>query len=313
MSKWRDRLNSRKLLVVDGAWGTQLTHRGLPVGQAPEVWNLQRTDDVRAIAAAYADAGADIVLTNTFGGNRFKLEKSGLTGKLEDVNRAGVELSKEGAGDRALVFASIGPTGEFIAPLGTVTEEQMVAAFAEQAKALVAAGADGIVIETMAALNEIEAAMRAVKDISDLPVVASMTFDKGAAGYATIMGVTPEQAAVELTAAGADIVGANCGSGIQDMVDSIAAMHAATDRPLWAKPNAGLPELVEGRTVFREAPEDMVSRLANLVEAGAHHVGGCCGTTPEHIALFKMCADNLRSTQDAYMKAMSALHVMCTQ
>ena len=173
-----------------------------------------------------------------------------------------------------------------MAPLGTTTEDEMVACFAQQVKALVAGGADAIVIETMTDLNEAKAALRAAKDNTPLPVVVSMTFDKGPKCYATMMGVTPDRAAAELEDAGADIVGANCGAGIEDMIEIIRCMRPATRLPLWAKPNAGMPELVDGETVFRQAPNDMVKRLAELVEAGAKIVGCCCGSTPEHIRLF---------------------------
>jgi 5-methyltetrahydrofolate--homocysteine methyltransferase len=306
VSAWRERLNDKKLLVLDGAWGTQLAERGLPTGEAPERWNLEHPDDVRAIARDYAEAGADIVLTNTFGANRAKLEKSGLDAELIAVNRKGVELSCEGAAGRSLVFASVGPTGEFMAPLGDVSEVEMVHCFAEQVKALVAGGCDGVVIETMTDLNEAKAALRAAKANCDLPVAVSMTFDKGPGGYATMMGVRPAQAAADLTAAGADIVGANCGSGVEDIVEIIRLMRPATDALLWAKPNAGLPQLVNGRTVFKETPEAVVAKVPALVEAGAHHIGGCCGTTPDHVRMFRMCADNLRRSEDSYLNSMQA-------
>jgi len=286
MPNWKDRLRERKLLISDGAWGTTLAARGLAVGDAPEHWNLERPDEVRAVAAAYVEAGADIVLTNTFGGSRFKLAPAGLEGEVARINRRGAELSREAAGDRALVFASIGPTGLFLAPLGTISEQEMIDGFAEQVTALVEGGADGIVIETMTDLGEAKAALRAAKENADLPVVVSMTFDKGQRGFATMMGVRPEQAAVELDAAGADVVGTNCGAGIEAIVEVVRLLRPATRRPIWAKPNAGLPELVAGRTVFRETPEHMVSFLPALAEAGAQHIGGCCGTTPDHIRLF---------------------------
>ncbi len=283
MSAFAELLDERKVLVSDGAWGTQFAARGLGAGAAPETWNLERPDEVRAVAAAYVEAGADIVLTNTFGGSRPKLQKAGLAGELAEVNRRGAEFSKEAAGGKALVFASIGPTGEFIQPLGTLSVDQVVAIFAEQVAALAAGGADGIVIETMTDLGEAKAALKAAKDNTSLPVVASMTFEKGAVGYATIMGVTPERAAEELAAAGADAVGANCGAGIDNVIEIVRLMKGATGLPIWAKPNAGLPELVKGQTVFRETPEQMAARAGQLVEAGARIVGGCCGTTPQHI------------------------------
>jgi 5-methyltetrahydrofolate--homocysteine methyltransferase len=209
------------------------------------------------------------------------------------VNRTAVELSRAGVRERAAVFASLGPTGELMVPWGTVTEGEMAQCFREQAEALAAGGPDGIIIETMTVLEEAQAALRAAKESCDLPVAVSMTFDHGPGGYATMMGVKPAPAAAELTAAGADLVGANCGSGVEDMVEIIRLMRPATDLPLWAKPNAGLPQLREGRTVFTETPEVMAAKLPALVEAGARYVGGCCGTTPDHIRLFRRCLDNL--------------------
>ena len=293
---WKALLRERAVLIADGAWGTELAKRGLGPGEAPELWNAERPDAVAAVARAYVEAGADILLTNTFGGSRWTLEKAGLGARTAELNRLGAELSKRAAGDRALVFASMGPTGEFLVPLGLRTEEEFVACFAEQASALVAGGADGIVVETMADLGEATAALMAARQVCDLPVVASMTFSKGPAGFATMMGVRPEQAAAALDAAGADVVGANCGSGIAHMVEVARLLRAATARPLWIKSNAGLPELVDGVTVFRETPEDMAAQVRALLEAGASILGGCCGTTPEHIRRIAAAA---RAASDA--------------
>lgn len=286
MSEWRERLAAKKVLIADGAWGTELTKRGLAAGEAPEAWNLDRPEEVHAIARSYVDAGADIILTNTFGGSPFKLEKLGLRDNAAEINHRGVELSKEAAAGRTLVFASIGPSGEFMEPLGTVTEAEMVACFAEQIRAIAAAAPDGIVIETMSDLAEAKAALRAVRENSDLPAVVSMTFEKGARAVATMMGVTPQQAVGELEAAGVDVVGANCGGGIESIIEVARLMRPVTKLPLWFKPNAGIPELVDGKTVFREIPEEMAAHLPHLVATGASVIGGCCGTTPEHIRLF---------------------------
>jgi len=285
MSTWRARIEERKVLVSDGAWGTELSRLGLPAGDPPEKWNLERPDQVRTVPEAYVAAGSDIILTNTFGGSRLKLAKVGLDEQLVEINRTGAQISKQAAGDRALVFASVGPTGEFVVPLGTISEEEMVACFAEQIKALAEGGADGIVVETMADLGEAKAALRAAKDNTDLPVVVSLAYDKGPAGFATMMGVKPDQAAAEIEAAGADMVGSNCGTGIQDMTEVVRLMRPATSLAIWAKANAGLPELVAGKTVFKETPEQMAQQLPAIVQAGASIVGGCCGTTPDHIRL----------------------------
>lgn len=286
-------LTQKKVLLADGAWGTELAKKGLETGECPELLNAEKSEVVRGIAASYGAAGSDIVLTNTFGGSPFKLAKFGLESRLEELNEAGVRLSKEAVGERALVFASIGPTGEFLAPLGQVTEAEMVAAFSRQVKALVAGGVDGFVIETMTDLGEIGCAVRAVREHTDLPVIGSMTFDKGARGYATMMGVKPDDAAVFLTNAGVDAVGSNCGSGMENMIEVARGMRQSTNLPLWVKPNAGMPELVDGMTVFRESPEHMSSRVRELIDAGANIVGGCCGSTPEHIRAFREAIDRV--------------------
>ncbi len=293
MKSWRSLLEGKKILIADGGWGTEFVRKGLAPGEYPEGWNLNRRDDVRAVASSYVQAGADIVLTNTFGGTRMKLAKAGLDSKTGEINRRGAEISKQAASDRSLIFGSIGPTGELMKPLGMASEEEMLRDFAEQARALAAGGVDGIVIETMTDLAEAKAALRAVKENTRLPVAVTMTFDKGKKGYATIMGVRPEQAVRELEKNGADIVGANCGAGIENMIALIKAMRETTKLPLWCKPNAGLPELVGGRTLYRETPEMMASQFKTLVDAGASIVGGCCGTTSAHIRLFVQERDRL--------------------
>ncbi len=292
---WKSRLETKRVLIADGGWGTELVQKGLGPGEAPEAWNLHRRDDVFAVASSYVQAGADIILSNTFGGTRIKLAKAGLASETEGINLRGAEISRQAAGNRSLVFASMGPTGEFMKPLGPVSEEEMFRDFAEQAKALAAGGADGIVIETMTDLAEAKAALRAVKDNTGLPAAVTMTFDKGRKGYATIMGVRPEQAVQKLEESGADIVGANCGAGIDNMIELMREMRGATKLPLWCKSNAGLPELMGGITIYRETPEMMASQLKALVDAGASIVGGCCGTTPTHIRLFVRERDRLFS------------------
>jgi 5-methyltetrahydrofolate--homocysteine methyltransferase len=276
-------LNEKNVIIADGAWGTELSRHGLEPGESPESWVLHNPDAVRDVAQGYVEAGAEIILTDTFGGSRFKLAKCDIEESVEEINRRAVELSKDAAGDGVLVFASIGPTGEFMQPLGLVSEEEMIEVFAEQARAMATGGCDGILVETMTDLGEAKAALRAAREHFDGPVVVSMTFDRGPKGYATMMGVTPEQAAAELQAAGAEIVGSNCGHGIENMIEVITLMEGATDLPLWAKPNAGMPQLVDGQTVFTQSPEDTAAHFAPLVEAGARIIGGCCGTTPEHI------------------------------
>jgi 5-methyltetrahydrofolate--homocysteine methyltransferase len=288
-------LKSRHILLADGAWGTQLAASGLAPGDCPELLNAENPDAVRAVAASYADAGSDLVLTNTFGGSPFTLARHGLADRTEELNELGVLRSREGAGDSVLVVASIGPTGEFLAPLGTTSPEELTEGFARQVRAIVRGGADAVVLETMSDLGEVGCALNAVHAESDLPVIVSMTYNKGQAVFATMMGVTPDQAAAHGTDTGADIIGSNCGSGIDTMISVAETLNAATDLPLWIKPNAGLPELSGGKTVYRESPEDMAGRVPELVGNGARIVGGCCGTTPEHIRAFRRVLDGLNA------------------
>ncbi len=268
-------------VLTDGACGTQLQQRGLPIGESPDAWNLTHPEPVEEVARAYATAGSRIVLSNTFGANRFILARQGLADKVAEINRAGVQISRRGASGQAMVFASVGPSGVMLM-MGQVSEADVQAAFAEQAQALAEAGADGIVIETMSDLAEAALAVAAAH-ATGLPVVACMTFDSGAKKDRTMMGATPEQAAEKLTAAGADVIGSNCGRGVADMVDVCRRLHAATDRPIWIKANAGLPEIVESQTIYKQTPADFAAYVPQLVEAGASFIGGCCGTTPEFI------------------------------
>ena len=268
-------------VVTDGAWGTQLSQRGLPVGVSPDAWNFTHSEQVEAVARAYAEAGSRVILTNTFGANRFILARHGLADRVAEINRAGVQISRRGAAGQAMVFASVGPSGVMLM-MGQVGEGDLQAAFAEQARAIAEAGADGIVIETMSDPAEAGLAVAAAQE-TGLPVVACMTFDSGPKKDRTMMGATPEQAAEKLTAAGADVIGSNCGHGVAEMVDVCRRLHAATDRPIWIKANAGLPEIVEGQAIYRQTPAEFAAYVAPLVAAGASFIGGCCGTTPEFI------------------------------
>ena len=274
-------LLTRTPVLTDGAWGTQLQLRGLTTGACPDAWNLEKPDLVEQVARAYVEAGSRIVLTNTFGANRFTLERYGMAEKAAEINRTGVEISRRAAADSALVFGSIGPSGKMLM-MGDVTEDDLRAAFAQQAAAMAEAGANGIVVETMSDAAELKLAVAAAKD-TGLPVVGCMVFDSGPAKDRTMMGVTIEQAAEALCEAGADVVGSNCGRGIAGFVDVCRRLKAATDRPVWIKANAGLPEVEDGKTVYRQTPEEFASYVPQLVEAGASFLGGCCGTTPDVI------------------------------
>ncbi len=286
MRDWRKILDFKKVLVLDGAWGTEMIKRGLLPGECPELWNVSHPDRVRAIAASYVDAGSDIILTNTFGASSIKLRRAGAEKQAGEINKRGVELSREVSG-RSLVFASIGPTGEFMSPVGTITEKELISSFAEQVRAFAEAGADGVVVETMTDLGEATCAVKAVRENSALPVAVSMTFDKGRGGFATIMGVPPEKAATELEKIGVDITGSNCGGGARSLLEVAGIMKGFTNLPLWIKPNAGMPVLEGGKTVYRETPEEMAGFAHGLLEIGVSFIGGCCGTTPAHIAEIK--------------------------
>jgi 5-methyltetrahydrofolate--homocysteine methyltransferase len=266
-------------VLTDGAWGTQLQALGLAPGECPDGWNLTHPDRVRKVAQSYVDAGSDVILTNTFRSNRISLAGHGLADRVVEINKAGVEISRAAAGTTVKVFASMGPTGKMLM-MGEVTEDEAYAAFAEQAAALTAA--DALVLETMTDVEEARIAVRAAKT-TGLPVIASMVFDSGKDKDRTMMGTTPEQVAEALAEAGADVIGANCGLGMEDYIPVAKRLRAATTMPVWIKPNAGMPELVNGHIVYRSTPAQFADQARALREAGVAFVGGCCGTSPEFI------------------------------
>ncbi|HVM62656.1 MAG TPA: homocysteine S-methyltransferase family protein [Verrucomicrobiae bacterium] len=269
-------------VLTDGAWGTQLQSRGLSAGEFPDLWNLTHPEKVADVARAYVNAGSRVILTNTFGANRIRLQEAGLADRVAAINEAGARLSREAAGNRAFVFASLGPTGKTLLA-GDVTPEEISEAFREQAKALARGGADALVVETMSDLEEAKRAIAATKQ-TGLPVVACMVFDSGKEKDRTMMGTTPEAAAAGLVAAGADVVGANCGQGIAGFVKICARLRsAAAGRPVWIKANAGLPELRDGTPFYPTTAAEFASFVPALLDAGANFVGGCCGTSPEFI------------------------------
>lgn len=280
-----DELITTGPVLTDGAWGTELQARGLPAGEIGDLWNLMHPERVEAVARAYVDAGSRIILTNTFRANRIALERHVDESRLVEINRSGVEISRRAARGRALVFASIGPSGKLLVT-GEVDEAHLAAAFAEQAQALAGAGADALVVETMTDLDEARIAVAAAA-ATGLPVVACMVFDSGKHRDRTMMGIAPQQAAVELVRAGAQVIGANCGIGIEAYVPVCAALASATDRPIWIKPNAGLPAVVDGKIVYHMTPQQFASHAPALMTAGAGFIGGCCGSTPEFVAALR--------------------------
>jgi len=285
-AKWRALLAEGSPILADGAMGTMLFASGLQFGDPPEAWNVSHPEVVRRIHRGYLDAGSRIVMTNTFGGNRLRLRLHGLDSRVSELNRTAAILLRaevDAAGGAALVAGDIGPTGEIMAPLGTLDEDEATDVFAEQAAALIAGGVDLIWVETMSHLSEIEAAIRGARRASPtIPVIATMTFDTR--GH-TMMGVSPEQAARALLAAGANAIGGNCGNGPDELLPVIEKMRAvAPDAVLVAKSNAGMPELVDLRAVYRADPPTMAAAGVGFQGAGARIIGACCGSSPPHLA-----------------------------
>jgi 5-methyltetrahydrofolate--homocysteine methyltransferase len=292
----RDTLDAGSVLVADGATGTMLQAVGLAMGQAPERWTLENPEAIRALAAGYANAGSDIIYTNTFGGNLIRLRLSGLDEQIAEINAGAVRLAREAiaASGRRRVFlvASIGPTGEMLDPYGELSADEAREAFAGQARLLKEAGVDGFACETFTGLEEALLCLGAVKEIADgLPVFASMAFETSGR---TMMGVKPDDAARELSAAGADVVGANCSVGPEVVENGLRAMAAAVPGlRLLGKPNAGLPRVEGGRTVYSVSPEDMGAFAKQAIGLGARVLGGCCGSTPDHIRAIRIAVDSL--------------------
>lgn len=280
------RLKRGETIVSDGATGTYLQSRGLGDGD-PEEWNATRPDVVREMARDYFDAGSDLVLTNTFGGTRVRQRHYGFEDRVREFNRLAAEHARSQAPNGRFVVGSVGPTGEVLNdPLkdDPIGESDLYDAFAEQITALADGGVDAINIETMIDVEEAKIAIRAARENTDLVVFSTMFFDKGPRGFFTMMGTPPDVAMRELVAAGADVVGANCGNGVDVMLELARQLRAATDAPLLVHSNAGIPVAKGGEVVYPESPEYMAPRLKTMVdEAGVNIVGGCCGTGPAHI------------------------------
>jgi methionine synthase I (cobalamin-dependent) len=293
MNRWQNLIDRPGVIIADGAMGTMLQQAGLKPGDLPMLWNVDHPGRVRAIHRAYLEAGARVLLTNTFNGNRFRLARHDLEGRGGELNRAGAQIlraeiddyfKKAGNGtSEAVVAGDIGPTGEILAPLGKLSFDDAADGFARQAGALIDGGADVIWIETMADLEEVRAAVEGTRRASaDIPVIVTMTFDTHGR---TMMGVKPETAATRLGEWGAAALGGNCGNGPDEMLAAIQKLRtAALGALLVAKSNAGMPEFVDGVTVYRASPELMAQSAVQLRDAGARIIGGCCGTTPAHIA-----------------------------
>jgi len=294
MGKVVSKIKEGKVLVSDGAWGTFLHQKGLKADECPELWNQQRPEDVLEIALNYVEAGADMILTNSFGASPLKLEGYGLEAQTYELNRRAAEISKKAAGERCHVLGSMGPTGKMVM-MGEVNPQEVYKGFREQARGLADGDADGIVIETMSDPEEARLAIEAVKEITDLDIACTFTFSKNQDGaYRTMMG-TDVGAYLEMAkSAGADIIGANCGNGTAGMIEIVREIRNLDPViPVLVHANAGLPIYQDGKTVFPESAGEMASQIEELVAAGANIIGGCCGTTPEHIRKIVRVINNL--------------------
>ena len=292
MGKILDQIKAGKVLVSDGAWGTFLQQKGMKPGECPEEWNITHPDEVFDIAKSYIEAGADMIETNSFGGTVFKVKKYGLGDKVFELNKAAAEISRKAAGDK-FVLGSVGPTGKILM-MGDVTEEELYDAFKEQVKGLEAGGVDAIMIETMTDLDEARLAIQAAKENTKCEVFCTMTFEKTVDGqFRSMMGIGPTDMVNTLIDAGAELIGANCGNGIADMIGIVEEIRKANnDIPVLVHANAGMPIYKDGETVFPESPDEMAILVPKIIAAGANVVGGCCGTTPEHICKVREAVDN---------------------
>jgi 5-methyltetrahydrofolate--homocysteine methyltransferase len=278
------------LFLLDGAMGTQLMAHGIEAGRCYDYQNIESPDIVLGIHRAYLRAGSDAVLTNTFGANKYALSRHGFDENVEEINTAGAEIARRAAGEKKYVLGDIGPSGDFLEPLGNLSSEGLRDAFARQAKALLEGAVDGFIIESMMALEEVTIAIEAARSVGDdLPVFASMAFGRAGDDFKTMMGVDVETAVSKILSLGVDAVGFNCGSmSLEDYVE-LAGRYAAAVKTsghavvIYAEPNAGKPELVEGKAVYRVSPEDFAAAAERIHSAGVNIIGGCCGTGPAHI------------------------------
>jgi len=279
-----ERLRAGEVLLADGAMGTMLFQHGLAPGSAPESVTLTRPEILEEIARHYRDAGADILTTNTFGGSPLRLALHGLDGETEAVNRDAALAARRAAAGTAYVAGSCGPCGRLLEPYGDVSPDEVLDGFRRQLAALIGAGVDAVIVETLTDLTEATLAVRAAREISsDIPILATMTFDSTPRGFFTVMGVSVAAAAAGLAEAGATAVGSNCGNGTEQMIEIARAFRTVTSLPLLIQPNAGLPRADGAEIVYDETPAFMGERAGALLDAGATVIGGCCGTTPNHI------------------------------
>jgi 5-methyltetrahydrofolate--homocysteine methyltransferase len=296
MRKIIDEIKSGRILVCDGAWGTELFKRGLKPGNCPELWNISNPDKVYEIAESYVNAGADIIETNSFGGSSISLARYGLSDRAYELNCVATQISRKAAGDDIHVAGSIGPSGKLIL-MGDITKEELYESFAGQAKALEDGGADAAIIETMIDVEESSIAVKAVRENTNLEIMALATYCRTQSGeFRTMMGASVNEMVSRAIENGAGIIGTNCGSGIDMMVEIVREIQGLfPDMPIIVQPNAGLPEVRNGILIYPESPEYMASRIPTLIKAGANIIGGCCGTSSQHIKLFAKVIGQLQT------------------
>ena len=293
-----ERIKSGEILVSDGAMGSFLFEKGLKPGQCPELLNLTEPKLLEEIASLYLQAGADLIQTNTFGASPLKLANYNLDAKTTEINKAGVEIVKKVTANKAYISGSCGPSARILEPYGDITADQMYNNFEKQLAALIDAGVNVICIETMTDLQEALIAVKAAKAISpEIPVMATMTFDKILKGYFTVMGVSIESAVKGLTEAGADIIGSNCGNGIDTMLDIAKQFKKLTDLPILIQSNAGIPQNINGQIKYPESPSYFAERMYQLIESGISIIGGCCGTTPDHVKEIRIAVNKYSGIQ----------------
>ena len=286
-----NRINSGEILVADGATGTTLFARGMQRGATSETWVMEQPDEIIQLHKDFIAAGADIILTSTFGGTSIRLRNSTLEGHAVTVNQRAVSLARQAAeGTQTLVAGSLGPVGQLLKPYGPLETDDVITAYTEQAQAITQAGADLLVIETQFDMNEVKAAIQGIRSVSNLPLVVSLSYDRG---ERTMMGVSPSQAGKELDTLPVDVIGVNCGRSLYENLHNLVELREVTSKPIWFKPNAGLPRVdAQGATVYDTTPDMMGSQVQAWITSGAQIVGGCCGTSPDYLRKISEKAKN---------------------
>lgn len=291
MNKLLLELERKKILVSDGAWGTELLKKGFQSGSCPELWNLEKPDEIYSIAKTYIDAGSDIISTNSFGASKIKLEHFGLSDSTYQINKKAAEISKSAANEK-LVMGSVGPSGKFLMS-GEITVDDLHQSFSEQLKGLLDGGVDAILFETFYDLDELNVGIETIRELSNIPIICSLTFNKNSEGeFYTLMGNSILEVYSFLIDKGVDLVGVNCGNGYFDSIEIVKQIKEYfSESKILVQPNAGLPEIISGQLVYSETPEKIIPAIKIFLEMGVSIIGGCCGTTNEHIKKIKELAD----------------------